>query len=66
VKWQYTMVTNTSRKRPAAIVIMTSDREKKELRQAADRAAMAMSVYVRFVALKVARGEIVVADARVA
>ena len=46
---------NANRKRPNHLPIMLSDEEKTELRKAADRAGMAMSVFIRVMALEAAR-----------
>ena len=46
---------NANRKRPNHLPIMLSDEEKKELRAAADRAGMALSVFIRVTALEAAR-----------
>jgi hypothetical protein len=43
------------RNRPHAIRVMVSQQERAELRKAAERAAMPMSVYVRAMALAAAR-----------
>lgn len=43
------------RKRSNHLPVMLSDEEKIELRQAADRAGLALSVFIRVVALEAAR-----------
>ena len=45
-------------KRAAIIRLSVSEAEKKELIKAADKEAMPFGVYIRSVALKVARGEL--------
>jgi hypothetical protein len=43
------------RKRPNSFPVMLSDEEKAELRKAADAAGMALSVFLRVMALEAAR-----------
>ena len=55
------------RKRPEIVAVQLTGQEKQELKQAADRATMALSVFVRAIALAaVRRGEIIVTDAKMA
>jgi hypothetical protein len=46
------------RKRPFVVAVQLDEREKRELKQAADQAGLALSVFVRMIALAtVRRGE---------
>jgi hypothetical protein len=48
----------TKRKRPFIVAVQLDEREKRELKQAADQAGLALSVFVRMIALAtVRRGE---------
>jgi hypothetical protein len=52
------------RKRPFVIAVQVDERERQELRQAADQAGVPLSVFVRMIALAaVRRGELVINDA---
>jgi Mobilization protein NikA len=55
------------RNRPEIVAVQLTAQEKQELKQAADRATMALSVFVRAIALAaVRRDEIIVTDAKAA
>jgi hypothetical protein len=48
----------TKRKRPFIVAVQLDEREKRELKQAADQTGLALSVFVRMIALAtVRRGE---------
>ena len=46
----------TKRKRPFIVAVQLDEREKRELKQAADQAGLALSVFVRMIALATVRG----------
>jgi hypothetical protein len=45
----------TKRNRPFIVAVQLDDRERRELKQAADQAALALSVFVRMIALATVR-----------
>ena len=49
------MIGSRNLKRPRQIPLMVADEEKAELQKAADRAGMALSVFIRVTALEAAR-----------